>query len=186
MSKKTLFLIILLILTVYLLLLTLKSQEEQKKVVSQTPATSPTPATVFRSFTTLVASPSANIASLGEEKSLTVVIDTGKNNVASVQLEMLFNPEHINISKIEPLGFFQNPTVLLNEVDNKNGTVSYAIGTPEVATGSGELVRINFVAKKLTAGTSSPITFLPKTAVGEIGNPSSVLREAVGANIIIR
>lgn len=186
MNKKTLFLIVLLILTVGLLLVTLQGQQQQKKVATQTSEVVTTPTPVSRNFTTLVASPSANIASVGEEKSLTVVINTGRNNVASVQLEILFNSEYINIGKIEPLGFFPNPTVLLNEVDNKNGTVSYAIGTPEVATGSGELVRINFTAKKSTAGASSPITFLPKTAVGEIGNPSSVLREAVGANIIIR
>lgn len=183
MSKKTLLLILLLLLAVGVLVLSV-SQTSLREKAAPTPVATPTP--VVRNFTTLVASPSAGLLTFGEEQSFTINIDTGANKVASVQLEMVFNPDFIRVVRIEPLSFFASPTVLLNEVDNKTGTISYALGTTEVKTGRGDFAKITVVGKKTTDSSSTPITFLPKTSVGEIGNPTSVLKDAVGVNFIIR
>lgn len=186
MSKKTLFLILLLVLTVVLLYWSLTAQQTQKEKAGSVPSVTVSPTPANRNLTTLIASPSAMTASMGEEKSFVVLVNTETNMVASAQLEMLFNQEFVEITSIAPLDFFTSPTVLLKEIDNQNGTVSYALGTAEARSGQGQLVRVTFTAKKATNNTSTPITFLPKTAIGEIGNPSSVLREAVGVNLIIR
>lgn len=183
MSKRTLFLILLLLLAVGALVLSVNQTSLREKPTS-TPVATPTP--VVRNFTTLVASPSAGLMPIGEEQDITINIDTGANKVASVQLEMVFNQEFIRVVRIEPLSFFANPTVLLNEIDNKTGTISYALGTTEVKSGRGDLAKITIVGKKATGNTSTPITFLPKTSVGEIGNPTSVLKDAIGVNFIIK
>lgn len=186
MSRRTLVLILLLVVATGLLgFLAFGSPVKKEKVKTPTLNSSqPTP--LVREFTTLVASPSANAVSVGEETSFSVIIDTGGNTVASTQLEMVFNPEYFRVTNIEPLTFLDNPTVLLNEIDNKEGTISYALGTTTPKTGRGELAKITLVAKKTTNSGSTPITFLPKTAVGEIGNPASVLKNAVGPVFVIR
>lgn len=184
MNRRTIVLILLLLFAVGLLVLSVKTTLPEKQG-NTAKNINVTPMPVNRSLTMLVASPSAGLVDVGEEQDFTVNIDTGGNKVASVQLEMVFNPDYISVKKITPLSFFDNPTVLLNEVDNKTGTISYALGTTEVKTGQGELVQITVVAKKATNGGSTPITFLPKTSVGEIGNPTSVLKNAVGVNFIV-
>lgn len=185
MNRRTFLLILLLVLAVALLVV-ISRQAISPPQGTKTTTTELTPTPAARNFTTLVASPSAGLLTVGQEDGFVVIIDTDKNNIAAVQLEMIFNPGYLSVSKITPLDFFKDPTILLNEVDNKQGTISYALGTTEVRIGRGQLVKITVVGKKPTGPNSTPITFLPKTSVGEIGNPSSVLKEAVGANFLIR
>lgn len=185
MNRRTLLLIILLILVIALLVAVSQALKPQKEVTKTLPPVTVSPTPLPRNFTTLVASPSAGQVLIGEETSFLVLIDTAGNNVASAQLEMVFNPDYFSVTKIEPLTFFKDPTVLLKEIDNKTGSISYALGTTEVASGKGELVRITVLGKKSTANNSTPLTFLPKTSVGEIGNPASVLKQALGINLII-
>lgn len=185
MNRRTIFLILLLFLASGLIILV--SRELPNKPTSKTPSPTAVPTPATRNFTTLVASPSASLVLVGEEASFVVIVDTGGNNVASVQLEMLFNPEYIKVSGIEPLTFFNDPTILLREIDNKAGVISYALGsTTQARSGRGALVKITLVGKKSTSNNSTPITFLPKTAVGEIGTLVSVLKETLGANFIIQ
>lgn len=184
MNRRTLLLIILLLVALSLIGLALKTPTPKPEVAVQSPTPTITP--VNKNFTTLMASPSAALLNTGEEKSFVVVVVTGPNNIAAAQLEMLFNPDYLTITKIEPLDFFTSPLVLFKEIDLKNGRISYALGTTEGKTGRGELARITVVAKKSTLGASTPVTFLPKTSVGEIGNQGSVLKEAVGINFIIK
>lgn len=186
MHGRTLFLITLLILSVGLMLLVLRRETSQERPSLKKPSPTVTPQPAVRNFTTLVASPSASSLSVGEEASFVVVIDTEKNNVASVQLEMLFNPEHLRVLRIEPLDFFAQPTVLINEVNNKVGSISYALGATTPRVGRGNLVRVTVVSKKTTASSSTQVVFLPKSSVGEIGNQASVLKDALGPIFVIR
>lgn len=184
MNRRTLLLIILLLAALSLIGLALKTPAPKPEVAIKSPTPTVTPAS--RNFTTLMASPSAAVLTIGEETSFIIKIDTGANQVAAAQLEMLFNPDYLKITKIEPLDFFIEPMTLFKEIDVKNGTISYALGVTQARTGQGELAKITVTAKKITGSSSTPLTFLPKTSVGEIGNPASVLKEALGINFIIK
>lgn len=184
MNKRTFLLILLLLLSVGLIIVAARTSLPKQENTPPVSKLNPTPAT--KNFTTLIASPSAGLLAVGEEGTFTVVIDTGANSIAAVQLEMVFNPDYISVSNITPLEFFKNQTILLNEVDNKNGSISYALGTTESRSGRGELVTITVVGKKTTGNNSTPMTFLPKTSVGEVGNPASVLKNTIGVNFLIK
>jgi len=119
--------------------------------------------------------------------SLPLVIDTGKNAVTAVQVELGFDPEVLVNVTVNPGSFFNNPIVLLNDVDKTTGKISYAIGiSPQDngIRGGGVVATINFQNRAASPEATS-ITFLPKTLVTAEGVPQSVLKTTTPAQFIV-
>lgn len=172
------------LIVIYVSFLIATNQSVRQSVI---PSSGGTPtSTPARNFTVLTASPSASTVAVGGQTTLIVNIDTGANKVISTQLEMVFNSDNISVLSVEPLKFFTNPTVIMKKIDNTAGTISYVLGATDSRMGQGELAKIVVMGKKSTKGNSTPITFLPATNIGESGTLTSVLKDTVGANVIVK
>lgn len=114
-----------------------------------------------------------------------VIIDTGKNKVTAVQLELVFDPNVLRNVEISALDFLPGSIELLNNIDVNNGRISFALTVgPEQdgVMGTGSIAQISF---SLSSQSALPtfINFLPKTEVSAQNITSSVLKEAFDAEI---
>ena len=113
----------------------------------------------------------------GTTYSSVVSIDTGKNNVNAVQLELVYDPNVVTNVKVTPLNFLTQPVELLNKIDSKNGRISYALGVApgqERVNGKGNLAKITYTITQSSVSTS--FNFLPKTDVAGDQTAASLLK----------
>ncbi len=183
MSKRTLFLIFaLFVITGVLLVLALYKPSNPKPAQTVTIPKESIEQTVL-SFGVPVASSSG----INVNYSVPVKIETGKNKVTAVQLELQFDPKVLTNVAVTPGVFLKNPTELLNQIDAKTGRISYAFGiglTDQSVMGKGIVATLTFVAKVGTPQQTS-ILFLPKTLVTAEGITASVLKQTSNIQIIV-
>ncbi|MBI3070341.1 MAG: hypothetical protein HYY87_03500 [Candidatus Levybacteria bacterium] len=144
MSKRTLTLIIILVIvTGVLIALAVTPQKTPAPVVvAPPPAGGSTPA----AQTLLSFSPNPLLIS-SASASVDVAVDTGNNALTAVQLELSYDPTVITSIKLKPASFFPNPVVLLENIDAKNGKISYALGIAPIDNpqkGQGAVVTVSF------------------------------------------
>lgn len=121
--------------------------------------------------------------------SLPILINTGKNKVTTVQLELSFDPAILTNVNITPSAFFKNPNVIINKINTDSGIIHYALiesdstaaktasdsaSPAERGTlGNGTLATLTF--ESFFSSVSSAITFLPRTFVTAEGLEQSAL-----------
>ena len=183
MSKKTLLLIIFLFLVtcglLYLALVTNPNPQPKPTVVGPTP----TPISVNAHTLLSIAPASATESSKLTQYTLAVHIDTGSNLVNSVQLEIAYDPTALSNVTLAPGSFFQQPSALVNNVDSANGRISYALVEQMSLpgkSGNGTVALLSFDKQPSYTGTTTTLTFLPKTAVAADRILESVLRKTSG------
>lgn len=116
-----------------------------------------------------------------------VNIDSGKNSIVGVQLELYYDPSLITNVTVTPLDFFPQAVEVLKKVDDKNGRISYAITVSPGETaviGKGQLVKINYTPIG-NNGISGVINFLPKTEVSGEATAGSLLKSTSDGEINI-
>ncbi len=117
-----------------------------------------------------------------------VYLDSGKNTVTGVQLELYYDPKVVSNVTISPLDYFSSATEALKTIDQPNGRISYAIGTSLGESGvmsKGNLAKITFT---LTPNPDVPTTsfnFMPKTSVHGNGTDESLLKETKDGQITL-
>lgn len=183
MSKRTLFLIFaLFIITSVLLVLALYKPSNPKPVQTVTIPKEAIEQTVL-SFGEPVATPSS---STNVNYSILVNIETGKNKVTAVQLELQFDPQVLTNVVVTLGSFFKNPQVLLSQIDTKTGRISYAFGiglADQGVMGKGVVATLTFGAVRTPQQTS--ILFLPKSLVTAEGITQSVLKQTNNIQIVV-
>ncbi len=110
--------------------------------------------------------------------SFPINIETKKNKVTAVQLELQYDPLVLADVSVVPGAFFKNPNVLLNQIDAKTGRISYAFGvglTDAGIAGKGTAAIISFEVKP-GIEQKTGILFLPKTKVTAENISQSVLK----------
>jgi hypothetical protein len=181
MPKRTLILIIVLIvITVGLVWLSVYTVPGQKPstVVKQPTAVLPFAKTTI----TLSSSPTATLTD-PSIYSLDTKISTGDNKVTGVQLELSYDPKALTNVDVLPGTFFKDPVVLLKNIDDKNGRISYAIAIKmgqQSVSGSGTIAQIQFSPLPGSNLTTTSINFLPKSMVSAEGETKTVLKSALG------
>lgn len=195
MSKRIAVLIfICIILTVGFIYITVKGTQNEPRITTreETPAlpeTSNIPKTAFLQF----APQFVNIESENPTtQSVDIVLDSGGAQVSGAQIDLFFDPAAISTVRISPpdqsfFGEAANYSVLFNQVNQANGKISYAVsispnGTPR--TGSGKVVTISFTPNRNTDLLSTKLTFAPTTLVTTLGARQTILKEAIGLNIV--
>lgn len=129
------------------------------------------------SFGEPVATSFSSLATLSY--SIPVNIETGKNKVNAVQLELQYDPKVLTNVAVSPGAFFKNPVVLLSQIDVKTGRITYAFGIglkDQGVMGKGVVVTLSFEVKSATPQQTS-ILFLPKTLVTAEDTTKSVLKQ---------
>jgi len=181
MKKKILITFIFLILVFLLIIFVV--------VGGRKPLPSPTPqesAISPRAFTILSLKPTDSTKYLGDTFPVEVVIDTGGNVVSGVELYLSFESEKLKVERVEPGSFFENPNILLNETDQEEGKISFALGTFLPKEGVGSLATLIFRVIGITSENQPTIvSFMDKTKVAEVGETESVLAKMEEAKCIL-
>lgn len=186
MSKKTLILILILLFITSGLLVA-AFVPNKPGVTSTTiapPLTSPIPTPTSAAQTVLSFSPNPLVIA-SRSGSLNLAIDTGKNNVTAVQLELLYDPKNLTNVAVLPGTFFEDPITLIKNVDSKIGKITYVLATApnsKAQTGKGTIAQLNFDTT-LVSGQKTTITFSKKTLVTAEKIPTSVLKSTDSATI---
>lgn len=184
MSKRTLFLIFALFLITFVLLLIALYQPQAPKTTQTITIKEPVAQTILSFGNPFVATSSPVLRQPADlDYSLPININTFKNKVTAVQLELQYDPEVLRDVAVVPGSFFANPEVLLNQVDSKTGRISYAFGvglTRQGAVGQGTAATLTF-ATKAGVPQQTAIIFLPKTLVTAEGISETVLRQTINA-----
>jgi len=184
MSKRTLALIgLLVVLTAALVAIAVSPKQP---VTQQTPTPTvmqPSPTPPAETVISLSPNP---LTATGGTNTIDVLVNTGTNKLTAIQLELSYDPKIISNVSIKPGSFIEAPFPLLNNIDQANGRISYALGLAPSATaktGSGVIATISFRAQ-LPAGQQTEIMVLPKSLVTAQGVVPSVLKSYTGATIV--
>ena len=110
-----------------------------------------------------------------------------KNKVTAVQLELQYDSKVLSNVSVVPGSFFNNPNILLNQIDAKTGRISYAFGVgleEKGLAGQGIVATLTF---ETNAGITQQtrISFLPKTLVTAENINQSVLKQTNDSVLII-
>lgn len=180
MSKRTLFLIFALFLITSVLLVMALYQPQAPKTTQTVVIKEPVAQTILSLGTPVIATSSSVSIS---NYSLPVNIQTSKNKVTTVQLELQYDPEILTDVAVVPGAFFTNPDVLLNQIDIKTGRITYAFGVglnDRGVAGKGIVANLTFSTKTKTQEKTA-IIFLPKTLVTAEGVSQTVLKSSGNA-----
>lgn len=181
MSKRTLFLIFALFLITSVLLVMALYQPQAPKTAQIVTAPKEPIAQTMLSFGNPSIATSSSVSVLNY--SLPVNIQTFKNKVTTVQLELQYDPEILTDVAVVPGAFFPNPNVLLNQIDIKTGRITYAFGVglnDQGVVGKGIVANLTFSVKTKTPEKTA-IIFLPKTLVTAEGINQTVLKSSGNA-----
>lgn len=190
MSKKTLGLIvILLILTVVLVFVALSTkQSSQPAPTTTSQAPSPTP-TLVPGRTSLSLSPDPIQVSPSGSATVNVMIDTGGDQVRSVQLEIAYDPKAVTNVSLKPGTFFTNPNVLpVGGVNQATGRITYAIvpgSFSETKVGTGVVATLTFTPLLSAANPSTTISLLDKSLVSGQARGQNVLIKTTGTKVML-
>ena len=187
MNKQTFALLSFLVLITAVLVFFAVSSPSEKKEVAPQPTVAvqqPTP-----SLVQTVMSLSPNPVEVSSNSgTVDVNVDTANNNITGVQLELSYDPNVLTNVQVSPASFFDAPSVLINNIDTKNGKISYAIVIPptgEAKKGVGIVATIKFNIKKGATANQTQIEFLPKSLVTAEGLAYSVLKSTSDTIVII-
>lgn len=112
-----------------------------------------------------------------------IVINTGSNKVAAIDLEILYGPNAITGVDIKPGNFFKDPVILAKKIDPAASKITYILGVglgQKPVTGTGTLATISFT--KIAGATGQTgLVFLSGTGVSASGEIVSVLKTVTNA-----
>ncbi len=189
-NKKYLmaFLVLLALFSMLLALALKKSPEkpittENIAPISQFKTLTPSPTVFDQNFTSLGFNPASKILKIGQEENINLVIDTGINTVVGAELTLAYNPNIIDVVSVVPGGFFTSPDVLLNKLDNEQGTINYALGSREPKMGNGNFLTLS-VRGKSSGQTEITFSQKPKIA-GTSEGTNNILKTAEGVKITV-
>ena len=187
MSKKTILLICVLVL-IYLGFYSLHKMYTQKpppvpaKILDKN---IPSPGILTQCALSIT--PNSIKAVTGKPSSVNVIIGSDGGYPTSIQLELAYDPKILTDISMTPGNFFPNPNVLINELDESTGRISYAIENlpQEKAAKQGGIIAVmTFTPRSGTTAKETQITFLPKTTVLS-GSRTAVIKYGYGTNILI-
>jgi hypothetical protein len=185
MSKTSLFLLVIFTLTI-IALLSLNSQYSSNPVLKSLPGIFPTQE-VVQSENSLTLTPPAFSVHAGKSSTIQVVIDSKGEKPSLIQMELAYDPTILGTVKLAPGTFFSDPQVLLNNVNSRNGRISYAIAPSsdqDAATDSNIVATITITPSINAYARVTSLYFLPKTLV-RTKSTANTLKIAYGTKITV-
>jgi len=192
MSKKTLGLIVLLLILTIVLVVVALNTKRTSTPPTQTTKPSATPSPLAPGHASLTLSPNPVYPATGSTSATTVdvLIDTGGDNVRSVQLEIAYDPKAITNVSLKPGTFFSNPSVLpVGGVNQNTGRITYAIvpnSFSEAKNGTGVVATLTFTPILSTANPVTDITLLDKSLVSGQARGQNVLIKTSGTRVMLK
>ena len=143
---------------------------------------SPKPAVIPE--TSLSMTPNSLSLTSGTTALVNIAINT--NQIPKViQLEMSYDPHLLFNVNILPGNYFVNPEIVLENIDAKNGRISYALKGDSINKEASIAATISFNPVNYGSEKLAEIYFLPKTLIrGD--NEKIKLDSTSGANILVK
>ncbi len=135
---------------------------------------------------TLSFTPSSLTVSPGKSTTLAILLVSSRptDTITLAQFEIGFDPTAITDIQIQPGDFFANPTVLLNNINPKNGRISYALeASQQTKKQQGIVATITFTPNPSYWQKQTSFSLLPKTMIRDKTNNNLSLT-TTGATII--
>jgi len=114
-----------------------------------------------------------------------VKVTTGTNKITAAQLEITYNPKALLKVDVQPGSFFKDAVVLLKKINDKDGTITYAIAAPlgqNPVSGIGDLAIITYSKNPSFVGKSN-ISILPTSLITDETISKSVLKSSASLEI---
>lgn len=103
---------------------------------------------------------------------LEVQISSGGEKITGVELRLSFDPTLASVEQVLAGSFFESPTILQKEVDNKKGLVIFTLGTLSPKAGGGVLARLKV---KLLTAKETMVQINSESKVTALGKDKNVL-----------
>ncbi len=135
-------------------------------------------------------SPNSQSASIGQNFTTTVVMNTGVNQIIGVDISLTYNPSAISISSVTygtGISVFDN--TIRNTIDNISGKVlfsAYVLDKTKAVSGTNLVVlTINGQVKSGAIAGSYPLAFASDTSFAAVNEGQNVLTSMVNGTVII-
>lgn len=119
---------------------------------------------------------------VGETKTVSITISSGKNTVTGAEFQLSLDSSVARIRKASAGAFFDKPTVLANVLSKSGGSLHFAVGSLTPNEGDGALVNITVRLIK-PGSTTMAFSDVKIAAVG--AGSTNVLRAASPITIIV-
>ncbi len=130
-------------------------------------------------LTSLSFSPTSKNVSKGQSFSTFSHINSGTNKVTGIDIEIIYDPQIIQIIQIQPTGQLSNfSSVVKNEIDNNTGKAKYIAFTVDKSLGiTGNFNILNITAKVLNTAPvgTYQISYGSETKIAAVGESQNVL-----------
>lgn len=103
----------------------------------------------------------------GSTFSLEIKIKT-EEKILGADIDLVFNPELLEILQITPAGFFPNPQILVNKINSQDGLINFSIFSYPPQQKEGTIATLTIKVKN-NAAQSTQIKFQPSTALATVG-----------------
>lgn len=168
------------ILAVTVLLATIFTFDPIQRGFAQPQAPTPPRATQEQERTVRLAlAPAQVILAPKEQTTISVIVETEKERASAAEIRLSFDPKVANVASIKPADFWEDANVLLSEIDNQKGNVTFTVGTLSPKTGKGTLAKIVLRATAVGVATVNLTEESKVAALGKTGNVLAGTTDAV-------
>lgn len=134
--------------------------------------------------------PSTQTKARGDDVNFNVVMDTGSNQITTLDLVLSFDPQALQITSItKGVGIVDFTSELKNSFDNVGGKIYYsnfAVDKTKAVTGTGlTILTITGKVKDNAASGSYQMAFLPQTTVAGLTEGVNVLVAKTQGTLIV-
>lgn len=116
----------------------------------------------------LFLSPELQSVAAGQQSLVDVNLETENATPTILQFEIAYNPNVLTPTAILPGKYFDQPVVLLDKINPRNGRISYALKCADTSTVCGnkatkQVAQIVFIANALEGRQPTTLKIMPKT-----------------------
>lgn len=191
--KTTILIVVLAIVTALLIFLAVTNETTQQILITDEPQQAIPSETVIEPYATLnFSTPVLNVAnSPTATQSVDIILDTVGKGVFGAQIELQYDPSLLLNMSVNPTPFSifnTGATILINEVNQTQGRISYAVvlnPNEQEINGKGPIATLTFTPNRANAIPRTEISFLPKSAVTTIAGSGSILKTTTPLSIIL-
>ena len=187
MPKRTSLLILLLAVATLVLIFVIVVSPSQLSAPNSNKDTSENTTAIKKTAQLVFAPDTVDItaSNAAATQSVDLLVASGNNSISGVQVELQYDTDAISDVELTPAlesSFGQDASVLFNDLDKKNGKISYAIAinpNSKPRQGLGKIATIKFnKANNAKAIFPSAISYLNGTTVTVLNQDASVLGNA--------
>lgn len=171
----TFFLVVSFLIFVIVFSLFIKFKVDQgKKKETQAPPSLPTRQIILSPTPTIQKKPQVNLSfstlrkvfNIGEEIIVEISANAQGSPLLAIDLYLRFDPLYLEFVDIAPGSIFAEPMEFSKHIDEQNGAIFYALGSPTLSQDQGALAKVTFKALKTINQTD--LSFIKEKTIASV------------------